>query len=360
MSKFSRIAVILVIIIIVVAWAVYPKLDDFTGSGSNDAIAATASRGPSALPVNVSVVQPKYIENKIKVTGSILPNESIELKSEVSGLVTKVHFKEGQQVKKGELLISLKDDELKAQLEKLKYSNQLAKETEGRQKKLLDRGAISQEEYDISLTNLNTTSADIRLLEAQLDKMSIKAPFNGTLGLRQISEGAYITNGTVITSLYSLNPMKVDFAIPGKYAGNVKVGNRISFGTDASLDTFEGEVYAIEPKIDETTRTLRLRALADNKSNQLMPGQFAKIELVMESIEDALMVPAVSVIPELNGHKVFISKGGKAASVPVEIGIRTDEEVQILKGVEPQDSVIISGLLQIRPGSAVQINSVRD
>ena len=116
----------------------------------------------------------------------------------------------------------------------------------------------------------------------------------------------------------------------------------------------------VEPKIDETTRTLRLRALADNKSNQLMPGQFAKIELVMESIEDALMVPAVSVIPELNGHKVFISKGGKAASVPVEIGIRTDEEVQILKGVEPQDSVIISGLLQIRPGSAVQINSVKD
>ena len=359
MSKFSRIAVILVIIIVVAAWAIYPRLDELTGG--NKAVAAQGvSRGPSALPVNISIISPKYIENKIKITGSILPNESIELKSEVSGLVTKVHFNEGQEVKKGDLLISLKDDELRAQLEKLKFSNQLAKETEARQQKLLQKEAISQEEYEISLTNLNTTSADIKLLEAQLNRLSIRAPFDGTLGLRRISEGAYITNGTVITNLYSLNPMKVDFAIPGKYAAKVHIGDKINFSTETFLEVFEGEVYAMEPKIDETTRTLKLRALAENNGNKLMPGQFAKIELVMESIDDALMVPAVAVIPELNGHKVFIAQGSKAISKVVQIGIRTDEEVQIVSGINPQDSVITSGLLQIRPGGLIEINSVKN
>ncbi|MEC7754377.1 MULTISPECIES: efflux RND transporter periplasmic adaptor subunit [Roseivirga] len=358
MSKVSRIAVILVIILAVAAWAVYPRLDEITGSESQ--VAPVAARGGGALPVNISVAKPKYIENKIKITGSILPNESIELKSEVSGLVMKIHFQEGQRVKKGDLLISLKDDELRAQLEKLRYSNQLARETEARQQKLLQKEAISQEEYDIALTNLNTTSADIKLVEAQLEKLSIRAPFDGVLGLRQISEGAYITNGTVITNLYNLNPMKVDFAIPGKYAGKVQKGDKINFTTDASNKIFEGEVYAIEPRIDETTRTLKLRALADNKDNQLMPGQFAKIELVMESIDNALMVPAVSVIPELNGHRIYLAKGGKAVINNVEIGIRTDEEVQIISGIEPRDSVITSGLLQIRPGAAIQINSVKN
>lgn len=359
MSKTSRLIVIIIIILALAAWVIYPRMDEVLGTGSATAAqAATEMRGPRVLPVSGVVVSPKLLENKIKVTGSILPNESLELKSEVSGLVTKIHFKEGESVKKGTLLVSLKNDQLQAQLEKLRFSKKLAEETERRQKLLLDKDAISQEEYDISLTNLNTVEADIRIVQAQIAQTSIVAPFDGVLGLRQISEGAYITNSTIITNFYSIDPVKLDFSIPGKYAGEVQSGDIIYFQTEALTQQFEGEVYAIEPQIDETTRTLRLRAICSNEEGMLLPGQFVRIELVMSSIDNALMVPTVSVIPELNGHKVYIATDGKVASKTVKIGMRTDNSVQIVEGINPQDTVITSGLLEIREGSAISISNL--
>jgi len=359
MSKTSRTIVVVIIILALAAWVVYPRMDEIFGKESEASGGAPqAMRGPGVLPVSAVVVSPKLLENKIKVTGSILPNESLELKSEVSGLVTKIHFKEGQSVKRGTPLVSLKNDQLQAQLEKLKFSKQLAQETERRQKLLLNKEAISQEEYDISLTALNTVEADIRVVEAQIAQTSIIAPFDGVLGLREISEGAYITNSTVITNFYSIDPVKLDFAIPGKYAAEVKAGDIIYFQTEAMTKQFEGEVYAIEPQIDETTRTLRLRAICSNEEGLLLPGQFARIELIMSSIDNALMVPTVSVIPELNGHKVFIASNGKVTSKMVKIGMRTDNSVQIVEGINPQDTVITSGLLEIREGSAISISNL--
>ena len=359
MSKTSRFIVIVIIILAVAAWVVYPRMDEIFGTGNQGpAGGAPAMRGPGILPVSGVVVSPKLLENKIKVTGSILPNESLEVKSEVSGLVTKIHFKEGQSVKKGTLLVSLKNDQLQAQREKLKFSRQLAQETERRQKLLLNKEAISQEEYDISLTALNTVEADIKVVEAQIAQTSIIAPFDGVLGLREISEGAYITNSTVITNFYSIDPVKLDFSIPGKYAAEVKTGDIIYFQTEALTEQFEGEVYAIEPQIDETTRTLRLRAICSNEEGKLLPGQFARIELVMSSIDNALMVPTISVIPELNGHKVYLAKSGKVTSKMVQIGMRTDNSVQILEGLNPQDTVITSGLLEIREGSSISISNL--
>ncbi|WP_420388187.1 efflux RND transporter periplasmic adaptor subunit [Roseivirga sp.] len=359
MSKTSRLIVIVIIILAVAAWVIYPRMDEIFGTESQGVGAGpAAARGPSTVPVSGIVVTPKRLENKIKVTGSILPNESLELKSEVSGLITKIHFNEGETVKKGTLLVSLKNDQLQAQLEKLKYSRQLAQETERRQKLLLNKEAISQEEYDISLTSLNTVEADIKVVEAQIAQTSIVAPFDGILGLREISEGAYITNSTVITNLYSIDPVKLDFAIPGKYAAEVKKGDIIYFQTESLSEQFEGEVYAIEPQIDQTTRTLRLRAICSNEDGKLLPGQFARIELVMSAIDDALMVPTVSVIPELNGHKVFIARGGKVSSKVVQIGMRTEDAVQIVEGISPQDTVITSGLLEIREGSSISISNL--
>tara|TARA_A100000171_G_C2139417_1_gene153509 strand:- start:7898 stop:8980 length:1083 start_codon:yes stop_codon:yes gene_type:complete len=358
MSKTSRIIVVLIIILAVAAWAVYPRFDEIVGSSDAETSIQNSSKAKSALPVSGVVVKPMLLENKIKVTGSILPNESIELKSEVSGLVTKVHFDEGQKVKKGALLVSLKNDELQAQLEKLKFSKKLAVGSENRQKQLLNKEAISQEEYDISLTALNTIEADIRMVEAQLARTSIVAPFDGVLGLREISEGAYITNSTIITNFYNIDPVKIDFAIPGKYASIVSVGDVIQFETETSTEVFRGTVYAFEPQIDQNTRTLRMRAISSNEQGKLLPGQFAKIELIMSSVNDALMVPAVSVIPELNGHMLFVAQGGKAQSVPVKIGLRTESSVQILEGLNPQDTVITSGLLEIRQGSSISISSL--
>lgn len=358
MSKMTRITLLVVIILSVVAWALYPRFDAVFSPDKEKQAGSYQSFGRGPTPVTATVVNPTGLENKITITGSILPNEALELKSEIAGNITGIHFKEGQDLKKGQLLVSLNDDELQARLEKLKYSKKLNKETEFRQRKLLEKEAISREEYDISLTRLNTSEADIRLLQVQLAKTTIKAPFDGVVGLRQVSKGAYVTSSTVIANYYSLDPIKIEFSIPGKYAGEVKTGDKINFSVDAFADSFQGTVYAIEPQIDPETRTLKIRAYSVNKMRKLLPGQFARIELIMETIPDAMLVPTQAVVPELNGHKVYLSRGGKVASKKVKIGIRTAERVQIVEGIAPQDTVITSGILQMRPGASVSITSI--
>lgn len=358
MSKMTRITLLVVIILSVVAWALYPRFDAIFLPDKEKQADSSRSFGRGATPVTATVVNPTSLENKITITGSILPNEALELKSEIQGNITGIHFEEGQDLKKGQLLVSLNDDELQARLEKLKYSKKLNEKAEFRQRKLLEKEAISREEYDISLTRLNTSEADIRLVEAQLEKTTIKAPFDGVVGLRQVSKGAYVTSSSVIANYYSLDPIKIEFSIPGKYAGEVKTGDKINFSVDAFADSFQGRVYAIEPQIDPETRTLKIRAYSANKMRKLLPGQFARIELIMETIPNAMLVPTQAVVPELNGHKVYISKGGKVASKNVKIGIRTSERVQIVEGIAPQDTVITSGILQMRPGTSVSITSI--
>lgn len=359
MSKAARVTLLVVIILSVVAWALYPRFGELFSSDSNSqAGGPSRSFGGGVTPVTASVIKPMELENKITITGSILPNEVLEVKSEMAGIITGIHFEEGQDIKKGQKLISLNDDELQAQLEKLKYSKKLNEETEFRQRKLLEKEAISREEYDISLTQLNTSEADIKLVEAQLQKTTIEAPFDGVVGLRGVSQGAYVTSSTVITNFYSLDPVKIEFSIPGKYAGEVKTGDKINFSVDAFMEKFEGTVYAIEPQIDPETRTLKIRAYSPNQNRKLLPGQFARIELIMETIDDAMLVPTQAVVPELNGHKVYVSRGGKVESKKVQIGIRTAENVQIVEGISLQDTVITSGILQMRPGASVSITSV--
>jgi len=240
----------------------------------------------------------------------------------------------------------------------LKYNLKLLKDSEFRQAKLLDREAISQEEYDISLTEFNTARAEIKLLETRIAKTRLKAPFGGIIGLRHVSEGSYLTPDQAIASLYNIDPAKIDFAIPEKYSNKVKIGDKIYFSTEAVPDLAQGRVYAIEPQIDQDTRTLHLRAVCANPNGLLLPGQFARIEIVFSSVDNAIMVPSEAVIPELGGHKVYINRGGKAESVQVKIGIRTESELEITSGLHENDTLITSGILQIRPGSDVGITLV--
>ena len=309
----------------------------------------------SKIPVSAVIVETKKVDDKINVTGSISPNESVELKSEISGRIEAIYFKEGGSVKKGDLLVSINDDELVAQLERLQYQQKLLSESEYRQSQLLAREAISQEEYDVALTELKTAGADLKLVEAQLAKTKLRAPFSGIIGLRFVSEGSYITPTQPIASLFSNDPAKVDFSIPGKYSSRVKVNDKIRFITEA-LDEFQiGRIYAIEPQVDPNTRTLRMRAVSPNKNNLLLPGQFARIELVFDSFEHAIMIPSEAVIPELGGHRVYVKKAGKAASQKIEIGLRTEREVEVISGLPPSDTLITSGVLQLRPGADVSV-----
>lgn len=342
------------IIAVVIFLLALPKLNLFSDKG-DAAQQAPGQGGGKALSVDALIITPSKLDNKLNVTGSVLPNESLELKSEVSGKITSIAFREGKQVKKGDLLVQTNDDEIEAQLEKQKYNRKLNEDNEFRQRKLLEKDAISQEEYDNALNRLNTTSADILLLETQLAKTRIRAPFDGVIGLRFVSEGAYISPSTIIATLYNISPAKIEFAVPGRYSTQVSPGKKIRFSIESDMIVYEGEVYAIEPRIDPDTRTLKLRALADNRNGNLLPGQFVKVELILQSSNNAILIPTEAVIPEQNGKKVFIAKNGKAEEVYIETGIRTANSLEVTSGLHIGDTVLTTGILQLRAGMGVQI-----
>lgn len=357
MSKTLKNIIGIVIILVVLFLVAWPKLNlsNSADTASEQAPAGVSPAGGSTVPVNAMVVKTRRLENKIRITGSVLANESIQLRSEMAGRVSKIYFKEGDRIKKGALLVRINDEELRAQLDRLKYTLQLYQDSENRQKQLLEREAISQEEYDITLTESKTAAADIRLLEAQIAKAHIRAPFDGIIGLRYISEGSYVTPTTDIASFFNIDYAKLDFSVPGKYSGAVNIGDNVYFTIENSKETFQGRVYAIEPQIDAATRTLKMRAITENKTQKIMPGQFANIELVLNAVENAILVPTESIVPELDGHKVFVSQNGKAEAVQVQLGLRTDTEVEVVSGLNASDTVITTGLLQIRPGSPVNV-----
>lgn len=358
MSKISKRILSIIIVLVLLGIIFYPKLAPLLSKDPSPEGGPGGGRpggGMERLNVTGVVVQPQLLENKVSVTGEIVPNEYLELKSEVSGKIDGIYFQEGQAVKKGQLLLKVNVDELLAQLDKVKYTTKLRENTEFRQRQLLEREAISQEEYDQALTELQTSQSDIRLLETQISKSEIRAPFDGIVGLRQVSEGAYVTSSTVLASFYSIQPAKIEFSIPGKYSNQVTKGSPITFKIDAVDDVFKGEVYVIEPRLSSETRTLTLRALSPNPLNILLPGQFVRVELILSTKEGAIMVPSQAVVPELGGAKLYLSKSGKVMPIQVETGIRTDTDLEILSGLNPGDTVITSGILQVRQGMDINV-----
>ena len=201
--------------------------------------------------------------------------------------------------------------------------------------------------------------AQVELIKAQIDKTEITAPFNGRVGLRYVSVGSYITPATDIASLQNIDPIKIDFSVPEKYAASISTGDQINFKIVGSEKTYTGKVYAVEPRINSLTRTLNIRAVCSNSDGRLLPGAFANVELVLKDIKDALMVPTEALIPILKGQKLDIYKNGRVIQKEVATGIRTDSTVQITEGLAPYDTVITSGILQLRPGSPVSISKIQ-
>lgn len=353
MNSTVKKILIIVIVLAAIGFIIYPQLDFADENAAENA--EPTSPQSDKLPVTAIVANASNLDNNLRSTGSLMANESVTLRSEVAGVVEKIYFKEGQQVKKGQLLVQLNDDEVRAEIEKLQFTRKLNEDIEYRQKQLLQREAISQEEYETALTTLNTTRSDIKVRQVRLDKHQIRAPFSGVIGLRSVSVGSYLNPSDNIATLYSINPIKIEFSVPGKYSSQVNAGDKITFTTDAHEETFTGEIYAIEPQIDPKTRSLRIRATSGNEENKLLPGQFAKIQLTLNTYESAIMIPTEAVIPELNGKKVFVYQNGVAQTKPIETGIRTADQIQVTSGLNPGDTVITSGTLQLRQGTSVDI-----
>jgi membrane fusion protein (multidrug efflux system) len=328
-----------------------PKLLEFRRASTP---AATAS-SETILRVKVHRVAPGRLTERLVTTGTVRANEYVDIVSEISGKISAIYFEEGSRVAAGELLLKIDDSELLAERQRAIYRVELAERAEARQQELLEEGVISRENYDVALGELNVLRAELQLIEAQLLKTEIRAPFGGVIGLRWVSPGSYLSSQTRIASLHDLDPVKLDFTVPEKYSALLRTGDEIAFAVEGSDRHFPGKIYAVEPSVDAATRSLRVRARCPNSDGALVPGSFANVDLVLRSIPDALTVPSIAVIPELGGKKVFVYDDGTAQPRPVETGIRSENTVQITDGLAEGDLVIITGILQLQPGLKVEI-----
>jgi membrane fusion protein (multidrug efflux system) len=354
----NKIIIRIIASIAVLAVIIYLVFPSVFSSESEKKTESQASARSTKIAIDAQIVKYETFENDIVLTGSLLANESVQLASEISGKIDNIYFDEGEFVKKGKLLVQTNVADLQANLQRLKYTAQLNAQTEQRQKQLLEKEAISREEYDIAFTNLKTTQAEIDALEAEIDKSRIRAPFSGFIGLRYVSEGSYITPSSQIASLYNVDPIKIEFSVPSRYSGLLKKGSKITFSSEAENMDREATVYAIEPQIDPVTRTLSARAQTANPNNSLIPGQFIRINLSLENRENAILIPTTAIMPKANGHTVFIIKDGRAQLKDVELGARTATRVEILKGISKGDTVAIAGVPQLKNRAEIEIKKL--
>ena len=311
----------------------------------------------SDTPITVSgmVVKPQKFEDYLSLSGSLEANEQIDLHCEISGVVESINFEEGQKVKKGQVLFSVNDIELRAQLSQTQTAQKLAAENERRAKLLLDKQAISQQEYEITNADFQSSQAQAQLMAAQLSKTNVRAPFSGTIGLRAISKGTYVTPLTTIAKLVNTDRLKITFAIPEKYASQISIGNSLTFTISGSKKEHKANIYAIEPEIELATRTLRVRAIAENSDGKLYPGMFSSIKLPLEIVPDALLVPSEALIPIQNGKMIFISEGGNAKEMVVSTGARTADSVRVLSGLKAGDTILTYGVMALKNGTPVKV-----
>lgn len=321
--------------------------------------APTTSRGPRAALVDAYVVQPQRLEEIINATGNLIAYESVEIRPERSGKLVELNFRESAFVKAGTLIGKVDDSELVAQKARLAINLELAEKEVARGRELLAIQGISQEELDRLINTVQDIKAEQNILDIQINQSKITAPFSGVLGLRQVSQGAYVTPNDILVELKQISPIKLEFEVPERFLPKVKNGQELNFTVAGSDKNFTAKVYAIGNEISPLTRTFKVRATAKNPKNELKPGQFAKVTLVTGINEAAVMVPTDAVIPVLDGKQVFLVRGGKSIAQKVETNDRSENQVEVTLGLSLGDTIIISGLLALSDGGAVNINSIQ-
>ncbi len=325
---------------------------------SGPAPASNANRGPRAVAIDGYVVRYDTIENIINATGSLIAYEAVDIRPERAGKLVKLDFQESSFVRSGTLLAKIDDSELIAQRNRLSINLDLAEKEVARGKELLAIQGISQEEIDRLVNRVEEIKAEQTILDVQIEKSRITAPFSGILGLRQMSRGAYATPSDVIVELRQISPIKLEFDVPERYLVKVKKGQELEFTIVGSERLFKARVYAIDTQISPTTRTFKVRATSENRDNLLKPGQFAKVTLVTGVDNRAMLVPTDAVIPILDGKQVYVLNKGRAIARPVQTGNREASRVQITEGLQTGDTVVVSGLLSLSDGTAVSLSNL--
>lgn len=315
-------------------------------------------RRKSVLNVNGRIIRPQPLTDGITTLGNLLPDEEVDLSFETSGKIVAINFREGTPVRKGELLAKVNDKPLLAQLSRYEAQVKLAEDRLYRQSTLLAKDAVSQEAYEQARTDLATLNADIDIVRQNIALTELRAPFDGVIGLRNVSEGAYASPSVVVATLTKISPLKIDLFVPERYANQIRPGTPLSFTVEGKNETFRARVYATESKVDIGTRTLAVRASYPNPGGHLLPGRFVSVQIRMHEIPDAIAIPTEALVPEMGVDKVYLYKSGRAQAVEVRTGLRTESSIQIIEGLQPGDTLITSGTLQLRTDLPVTLDTV--
>ena len=329
----------------------------FVSCGGKKKSADKPKETPPVL-VDVIIAETQPITNIIEANGTVIATEFVELRSEVSGRLTYLNFPEGKPISKGMVIARVNDADLRAQVAKSRVQMQLAQKTIERYQPLLDINGINQADYDAVVNQVNSFKADIAYTQALIDKTVIRAPFSGIAGLRQVSPGAYVTPSTIIATLQQTKEVKIDFTLPEMYSNVLNTGAIVEVQIDdTSGRRAKATIIAIEPGANTDTRNLKVRAiLQEGKSN---PGAFVKVFIDAGKTRQSVKVPTNCIIPDDKNNQVILVKNGKANFVNVQTGVRGDNTVEILKGINVGDSIVVTGVLFARPKSVLKVRSVK-
>ena len=331
------------------------------GSKENKIPAGGNSKAVAPPPpkVDAYIVKTSSVAEDLELPGSIVANEATEIHPEISGRMTYLNATEGKLVSKGTLIAKIYDGDLKAQLNKLSVQLRVQEQTAKRYEELLKINGVSQQEYDLIVLQSGNIRADMEIVQSNIMRTEIRAPFSGTLGLRMVSPGAYISPQTVLTTIRQNNELKLDFTLPEKFISQLRPGQVVNFTTEGNPKTYNARVIATESGVSEDNRSLQVRAIVINNDSKLLPGAFAKVNISFEPDPNAIMIPSQAVIPQARGKQVVVYNNGEVAFVDVITGIRDSARVQITNGLKAGDTIVTTGLMGLKPKSKVILNIVK-
>jgi membrane fusion protein (multidrug efflux system) len=335
-------------------------------SGQGGQTTGTAAGGgrtggaPQAIPVDIVVAASPKLDYAIRATGNLVPNETVEVTPEQSRRLAEVVVQEGALVNRGDVLFRLDASDLVPRLSELEARLERARREEQRQRELLLSQAISQSSLDEAATEVRTLTAQIAQVKDSMARTEIRAPFKGRVGLRRVSPGAWVTPGTVLTTLSDVETIKLDFKVPERYANSLPRNGTVRFRVEGGDRWLTGTITAVEPLLDQATRSVMARAVAKNEDGRLQAGAFVNVEVPLAKLTEGVMVPSQAIVPSARGLSVFVEVGGKAVPRSVRTGVRTPDAVQVLEGLAPGDRVIASNLLRMRPNVPVRVLTVTD
>jgi membrane fusion protein, multidrug efflux system len=325
----------------------------------DDAGSRGKNRKDQLRKVEAFVVQPTLLVNDISINGSLQAFESVELKNEVAGRIVFLNLPEGKFVKKGTLLVKLFDDDLQAELRKLQSQLSIQEKIYKRQAELVKVNGITQNEYEQNGLQIQTLKADIDAQKALIRKTEVLAPFDGIIGLRNVSIGAIVNTSTLLATIRTSDKLKLDFFIPEKYSVAISKGMKLIFNLSGDEKEYHATVFASEKGIDNTTRTLKVRAEVDDKDSELIPGQYANVHLVLSQNPSALLIPTKAIIPKEDKKTVIVSRKGLAQLAEIKTGVRKDAYIEVTEGLQAGDTVVTTGILFIKKDSPLHFSGVK-